>query len=137
LTLRQAAEREGISASLIIKNALQDASGFGKQYAHAMSVRTDLDFESLEELAATPAATILTASGQTAVDNAWVNLLRLRVDTRKWALSKRNPKKYGEHLQVDGQVQFSLADSIREARARLVQEDDTPLLEASIDPPQE
>lgn len=36
------------------------------------------------------------------VDNGWVNQTRLRIDARKWLLSKLCPKKYGDRLQVSG-----------------------------------
>ena len=42
--------------------------------------------------------TVLEAPERTdkGIDPAWVNLKRLQVDTIKWALSKRNPKKYAD-----------------------------------------
>lgn len=41
-----------------------------------------------------------TASGAT--DNGAVNKQRLRVDTRKWVLSKLAPKKWGDRVQIAG-----------------------------------
>jgi hypothetical protein len=57
-----------------------------------MEKRADLDFEALEdELVTTPERL---QSG--AIDPGWVQLQRLKVDTRKWAISHRLPKKYGD-----------------------------------------
>lgn len=36
-----------------------------------------------------------------------VNRSRLRVDTRKWLLSKLSPKKYGDKIELGGEVQHS------------------------------
>ena len=96
LTLRQVAEREGISDSLIIWNKNHDEE-FAKQYVRAMETRTEKDFEGLEELAFEEPE-----RGIYGVDSAWVNWKRLQVDTRKWILSKRVPKTYGDKLAVGG-----------------------------------
>jgi len=34
-------------------------------------------------------------------DNEWINRSRLRVDTRKWLMSKLAPKKYGDKIQQE------------------------------------
>jgi hypothetical protein len=36
------------------------------------------------------------------VDSGWVANQRLRIDTRKWLLSKLAPKKYGDKIEVSG-----------------------------------
>jgi transcriptional regulator with XRE-family HTH domain len=119
LTLRETAEIEGISSSLIMKYAREDES-FGNQYARSMLLRTDLDFEKLvDSVEEEPERT------ERGIDMAWVQRKRLQVDTIKWALSKRNPKKYGDRMHLDGDVTLSLADSIREARQRALEEDKT------------
>jgi hypothetical protein len=97
LTLRETAENNEISPSLILLKVSRDKE-FAEQYARAMSIRTDHDFETLEdELKVTPPM-VSTKFGEY-VDAGWVAWKRLQVDTRKWALSKRNPKKYGEKIQ--------------------------------------
>lgn len=40
---------------------------------------------------------------------------RLRVDTRKWIASKLKPKKYGEKLELAGEVNLGLSDRMRGA----------------------
>lgn len=49
-----------------------------------------------------------------------INRSRLRVDTRKWFLSKVLPKVYGDKLDLNhsGAIELSLADRIKQARAR-------------------
>lgn len=36
-----------------------------------------------------------------ALDKEWVDRSKLRVDVRKWALSKMNPRKFGDKVDVD------------------------------------
>jgi len=36
------------------------------------------------------------------VDSGWVSNQRLKIDTRKWLLSKLAPKKYGDKIEVSG-----------------------------------
>jgi len=44
---------------------------------------------------------IETSSGEKKVENReWINRSRLRVDTRKWVMSKLLPKKYGDKIDV-------------------------------------
>lgn len=47
------------------------------------------------------------------VNGDHINRSRLRVDTRKWLLSKLAPKKYGERLDLTGEVTLSLSDRMR------------------------
>jgi hypothetical protein len=59
------------------------------------------------------------------VDIENVNRSKLRVWGRLELLKCWNPRKYGAKLAVDGNVTLSLADSIREARQRALEEDKT------------
>jgi len=43
------------------------------------------------------------------IDNAMVQKQRLRVDTRKWLLSKMAPKKYGDKLELSGNEESPVA----------------------------
>lgn len=52
------------------------------------------------------------------VDQEHIQRSRLRVDTRKWLLSKLAPQQYGERLQVEHETGPNLADAMREARDR-------------------
>ena len=103
LTLRQSAAKHDISASLIIWRSLKD-DDFAKRYAQAMELRTECDFDGLIDLAFEPPE-----RNQKGIDMAWVNLRRLQVDTIKWALSKRNPKKYADRPpEVNVNAQFGV-----------------------------
>jgi hypothetical protein len=99
-TLAQAAEKNGISASSIIRHVHQD-DGFAKCYTRAMSIRTDKDFEDLDKEIECLPEMVKTKTGQ-AVDSGWVNWQRLRIDTKKWILAHREPQKYSDKYLVGG-----------------------------------
>jgi hypothetical protein len=60
-------------------------------------------------------------TGATAVNHDVINRSRLRVDTRKWLMSKLAPKKYGDRtvLAGDPDAPLVLADAIAKARKRV------------------
>ena len=93
-TLRQSATANGISAAAIIRH-VSDSESFAKHYARAMDVRTDTDCDALAD-------TIADEPGRTqfGVDSGWVAWKRVQIDTAKWLLSKRNPKKYGDKVAL-------------------------------------
>lgn len=55
-------------------------------------------------------------SEYTTVDQEHVNRSRLRVDSRKWLLSKLRPDKYGDAIKVEHSGQVDLAGEIRKRR---------------------
>lgn len=98
LTLQQVAQKHEISKALILKKARLNSS-FCNRYARAIEARTDADFEGLaDELAQEPERV------KGGVDPGWVNWKRLQIDTLKWALAKRNPKKYGDRIEHTGEI---------------------------------
>lgn len=106
-TLREVAGKCGVSDSAIIRRTI-DSSDFEKQYARAMQVRDDAKFARLDDLQTeTPEST------KFGVDAAWVNWRRLQIDTLKWWLSKRQPKKYGERIQHAGDSEQPLEVVVR------------------------
>lgn len=68
-----------------------------KQYARALEERADLKFESIEtDYSEDPQRD--PESGR--IDSAWVALQRLKIDSKKWELSKLMPKKYGDKQET-------------------------------------
>jgi hypothetical protein len=95
-TLREVARANNISCALILKKVAANKD-FCDQYARVLELRTESDFEKLADLVFEEPE-----RGKFGIDSAWVNLKRLQVDTLKWALSKRNPKKYGDKITHAG-----------------------------------
>jgi len=72
-----------------------------KQYARATELRAEAIFEDMLDIAdETSNDTIFSETGEKP-NSEWINRSRLRVDTRKWIVSKLNPKKYGDKLDLD------------------------------------
>lgn len=79
---------------------LSDYDDKAKQYARAMEVRADLMFDQIFDIAEHTSEDHTPFTGSNVV-----NRDRLRIDAYKWALSKMNPKKYGDkidHSSIDG-----------------------------------
>jgi len=69
-----------------------------KHYAYVTDIRTELKFESIErDYSEEPQRDAETGR----IDSAWVQLQRLKIDAKKWELSKLNPKKYGDKIQQE------------------------------------
>lgn len=68
---------------------LRTEQGFSDQYARAKQEGTDAWAEELHDIV-----------DDVSEDKEAINKARLRVDTRKWLMSKMKPKKYGEKLDV-------------------------------------
>jgi hypothetical protein len=72
-----------------------------KQYAHACEKRADAIFEDILTIADdTTRDKKTTKDGEDITDNEVIQRSRLRVDARKWMVSKMNPKKYGDKIDM-------------------------------------
>lgn len=73
-----------------------------KQYARACDDRADKIFEDILNIADSVGNdVILDKDGKEVTNYNIIQRDRLRVDSRKWILSKLNPKKYSDKIQVD------------------------------------
>ena len=88
-----------IDVSTFFKWMREDESK-SKQYARATEERAELMFEDMMDIADEEPERIQTKTG-TCIDSASIQDKRVRIDTRKWALSKMMPKKYGDKLDLD------------------------------------
>lgn len=74
---------------------------FAKRYAQARKLGLDVMAEETLEIADDSSHDTLTnAKGQTAPDAEWIARSKLRVDTRKWLLSKLRPDVYGDRTAL-------------------------------------
>ena len=100
-TLRQIAAELGVRQSHI--SGWGTGTGFGERdvafmerYARCLSSRWEAMAEQVIEIAEEiPPVDVI---GH--VDSGWVQNQRLRIDTKKWLLSKALPKKYGERVEA-------------------------------------
>ncbi len=87
-SLRKVCDTEGMPARSTVHLWLAAHSEFSDQYARACEIRAEHLFDEMFDIA----------------DNEMGDATRdrLRVDTRKWALSKMNPKKYSDKTTLAG-----------------------------------
>lgn len=75
---------------------------FSEQYAQAKESQCDLFAEELIDIADDSSLDMaFTEEGKPYVNKEHINRSRLRVDTRKWLLSKLKAKKYGDYVRSD------------------------------------
>lgn len=86
------------NASTIHLWVLEDREGFSKQYARARDIQAEVMFDEILQISDN--ADLVVLSGDEKKSSAYAQNQRLRVDTRKWYLSKVLPKKYGDKLDV-------------------------------------
>jgi hypothetical protein len=95
-SLRAICRDLGISHTSFIDH-VNKSQQLADQYARAKEVGDDLAFDHLREL-----QTMEPERGKFGVDPGWVAWKRQQVDTLKWELSKRCPKKYGDKITHAG-----------------------------------
>lgn len=90
----------GIAPSTVYKWLALNKS-FAEQYARAREIQADYMAESILDIADDSSNdTIITEDGEMP-NKEWMNRSRLRVDTRKWLMSKLHAKKYGDKLDLN------------------------------------
>ncbi|MEB5837032.1 ubiquitin carboxyl-hydrolase [Pantoea dispersa] len=95
-SLRKVCERPGMPNKATVFRWLAQHEEFRDQYAKATETRADAIFEEMFDIA-----------DEVAEESAAVAKARLRIDTRKWALARMNPKKYGEKVTQDVDLRSS------------------------------
>jgi hypothetical protein len=71
-----------------------------KQYARATTERAELMFEDMFDIADDSTSDFIETDLGKQFNSEHLQRSKLRVDTRKWALSKLMPKKYGDKLDL-------------------------------------
>jgi hypothetical protein len=74
---------------------------FSVQYARAKEIQMEHKLEEIFEIADNSEGDITVTDGRAIVNHENIQRARLRVDTRKWAMSKLAPKKYGDRLVAE------------------------------------
>lgn len=98
LSLRKAIEESKSTSKKVFLEWIDSDESKRDQYARAIEERTELKFESIQaDYMEKPVLNPATG----AIDSAWVALQRLKIDAKKWELSKLMPKKYGDKLGID------------------------------------
>lgn len=101
---RKAAMSVGLTINGFLNRVNQDTE-LAAQYAKARDALLEKMADDTLDIADQEPA--MTAEGK--LDGVSVAHARLRVDTRKWLLSKLAPKKYGDKLELSGDAENPIA----------------------------
>tara|TARA_Y100000310_G_scaffold338542_3_gene428476 strand:- start:20 stop:442 length:423 start_codon:yes stop_codon:yes gene_type:complete len=114
LSLRKVCEAPDMPSKTSVFRWLSQHEEFRDQYARAREIGAEVRFDELEELAAT-------ATPES------VSVVKLQVDTRKWALSKMQPRKYGDKVtqEITGEGGGPIKTVTRIELAPLTGDDDS------------
>jgi predicted ATPase with chaperone activity len=102
-TVRQIIAAEGMPAESTIYLWIAKHPEFSEKYARAREVQLERWEDEIVEISDDATNDWMAREeGAKAVDHEHISRSKLRVDTRKWIMSKRLPKKYGD--RVDSRV---------------------------------
>ncbi len=93
MSLRAICVSGDMPASGTVHRWLAEHAEFQEQYAHAREEQADSFADEIVEIADSVPA-----------DNAEVAKAKLQIDARKWKAAKLAPKKYGDKLELDGDM---------------------------------
>ncbi len=103
-SLRAILLNEDMPSSRTFYKWLEEKEDRVKQYARATQLRAEQLFDEMIEISDTPVEGVVLEtdeSGRTKEKKGdMLGHRRLQIDTRKWTISKMNPKKYGDKLDV-------------------------------------
>ena len=105
LTLRKICEKEGMPSAETIRVWLLEDTEFSAQYARAREARADARSDYIDEIADEVKSGKLDA-----------NAARVIIDAEKWQAGKENSKRYGDKLNLDGDLSVKLDDGQIESR---------------------
>lgn len=103
-SILQYANREILPTPATFLEWVKNDNSLAKQYARACEVRADAIADEILEIADEANADVnIGDDGKMYVNGEVVQRSRLKIDARKWLLSKMQPKKYGDKLDLDHQ----------------------------------
>lgn len=101
-------QRDELKPSTVLNWVSDDRDGFSERYAHACQVRLHVLAEDLLEISDDGRNdTWVDEDGKEHTNYDVIQRSKLRVDTRKWLLSKLKPEKYGrrQKLEHSGEIE--------------------------------
>jgi hypothetical protein len=103
-TLRQVCRDKQMPPESTVRGwAVEDVQGFAAQYTRARETLLEHWADDIVSISDDGTGdTVIDEYGKPRQNTEWINRSKLRVDTRKWLLSKLRPDKYGEKLELSG-----------------------------------
>lgn len=100
-TILDKADRNIYPSWVTFNEWLSEDNELAKQYARTCELRAEMIFDEMITIADDQEEDIIIGEGgKEYVNHNVINRARLRVDTRKWILSKMNPKKYADKIDI-------------------------------------
>lgn len=108
-SLRQVCRDDAMPCTATVMRWARDNLEFREQYALARELLLEHWAEELTEIADDGSNDWMKREAEEGrieikVDAEHINRSRLRVDTRKWLLSKLSPRKYGDKIELGGEI---------------------------------
>lgn len=116
-TVRTACQKVGVAKSTFLWWKDRDPSRVD-QYARARDACIDHWADETIDIADDGSRDYRMGEHGPVVDFDHIARSKLRVDSRKWMASKLKPEKYGERVNVSGNLNVSVTKALEEARAR-------------------
>lgn len=120
-SLRGICRDDGYPAESTVRGwAVDDVDGFAARYARARDMGLDTLADQLLEIADTPQAGVRTEISDDGVKTVTEDMLghrRLQIDARKWYLAKLAPKRYGDKLELGGEIKSYVIQTPSEAES--------------------
>ena len=102
VSLRKICEMSGMPSRRSIFCWLQSNGEFREKYEIARLMQVEYWAHEIIEIADdTSGDFVINERGERAVDHENINRARLRVDARKWLMSKLHPQRYGDRVTAD------------------------------------
>jgi hypothetical protein len=99
--IRNILKEDGMPDSSTFYKWIDLDSEKSKRYARACELRADSIFEDILEIADDSSGDVkINEDGEEYLNTEFVQRSRLRVEARKWVVSKLNPKKYGDKQET-------------------------------------
>lgn len=99
-SLRAICRDDAMPCTASVKRWLRKNEEFRAQYAHAREEQAEAFLDEIIEIADDDSQDTSYSDSGPKANTEWISRSKLRVDTRKWAMSKLAPKKYGDKLDV-------------------------------------
>lgn len=100
--LRQICMEEGMPVQSTVYLWLSRFEDFSEMYTKAREDQADTLADEIHAIADQMPMQTTDKEGNTKFDSAYINWMRLRIDSRKWTASKLKPRKYGDRVELAG-----------------------------------
>lgn len=117
-SLRTVCKQEGMPSTVTVFAWMRKHPEFLSQYARAKEEAADAQVEEMIDIADDGTNDWMEAHDKDGSCIGWklngehVQRSKLRIDTRKWIAAKMKPKKYGDRLELSGELTHRTADQM-------------------------